>query len=157
MTNETGKPIPAPSHATDWINGNIRDGDYNKRRVDITNKASATDINELRFVAEILLDHTHEIPEVEGPSYSIGSSGYYIFPGGLIMQWGHLPNRSSGTYTYSFPTSFPRSAFVCLCTTEASFSNEKDDHTISGRVLSSSQFKVTHDSGVGIYFLALGN
>lgn len=156
MAQSTSMPVPASSIAADWINGNARDGQYNKRRVDVTNKASATDINELRFVAEVLLDHTHTIPDPPSATYSIGGSGYYILPGGLIMQWGHLPHRSRGIHTHSFPMTFPSSAFVCLCTTEAAFSDGHDGHTISGTIISSSQFKVTHDSETGIYFLALG-
>lgn len=160
MAQETGDPIISDSISADWTNGNSRDGNYNKRRVDVTNKATATDINEMRAMIEFMAEHTHSIPEPPSATYNIRHSGYYIFEGGLVMQWGFIKNDGpSGTYTRSFPISFPNTNFIIVggFNQTQSVGHESDDDTVAFHATSSSQFSVILDNGIDVAYIALGH
>ena len=45
---------------------------------------------------------------------SLGTNGFYKFPGGLIIQWGVAVTDGTGTAAVTFPTAFPNALFTIV-------------------------------------------
>jgi len=61
----------------------------------------------------------------------LSASGYYKFPGGLIVQWGTLtlPAEDGSTETVTFPVAFPTA--VLSLTTSSEIPTRTDDHSFA--------------------------
>lgn len=156
-------PIPADSIVPDWSNGENVGGSFNKKRVTVSDKASATDINELRAIVEGLIGHTHGEYLGEGESdpdalgdMRLSGSGYYVLPGGLTIQWGVVPGKNDTVATASFPTSFSTTCFMMVTSPHDAIGTGNNSHTIGARAISNSQFQITLDSNVDAAWIAIG-
>lgn len=119
-----------------------------------------------------------QIEELPGvPSCSLANPGYYILPGGLIIQWGFVNFGSIETEgltgPYSFPIPFPHACFTLLLSTltpEFTGSPSLGDNVMMMSVANqptTSQFwvwnnqvaesSVSTDGAQGFSWLAIGN
>ena len=89
-------------------------------------------------------------------SLSITSSGYYVFPGGLIIQWGTASVAGNATSTLSFPMTFPNSCLVIFATFGATLS--PNTYALGASPISTTQFNLRNtDSALhGTQWFAIG-
>jgi hypothetical protein len=88
---------------------------------------------------------------------SFGTSGYYRFRNGIIIQWGRTPNVSGGTNTtFTFPITFPNEVFSATGTVSAGASFTGKGVSIDS--LSTSNVVMSHGIGAttNIYVIAIG-
>lgn len=89
---------------------------------------------------------------------SLASSGYYKFPGGLIIQWGTTGSvTSGGSLSTNFPIAFPNSAYNAFITGTAPGSSGGATAAVTS--LSVNSFTINNNINVnqGFYWFALGN
>ena len=98
-------------------------------------------------------------------SAGIGTNGYYILPGGLIIQWGQVRGLySEGSVSVTLPTSFPNAFFACVTTGQNSLPDYDRDifmqnvsRTLSGFV-AYANYDGSGDNRIdGFDFFAVGN
>ena len=96
---------------------------------------------------------------------SIGSSGYYTLPGGLIVQWGVTANAVSGETTTAFPITFPNNVFVVLSVL-MNANATSSLHSIVVHDITKTEFSATHKyqststtgtSSLPAFYFAIGN
>lgn len=89
---------------------------------------NALKANALRagMIAEFFYDGTFYQLAVPAFAASIASSGNFVLPGGLWLQWGTLSVSPSNTFfnaAISFPASFPTACFICIASSQNKFDN----------------------------------
>ena len=167
---ETSGPIISKVITSDWSTGNSTDGQYNKKRVDTTNKIETIDINELRALAEFMAHHTHEVDA--GQAEDDGSDPYinenrrgfrtqngWGYAGRIFFQWGIAVNTySAGPHILNFPRAFMSECYVVVGSVAEvdGFSNKFDSQTEGFKAISNSQFQVFFDNGLDVAWIAIG-
>jgi len=86
---------------------------------------------------------------------SFGSTGYQIFPSGLIIQWGNIASCGTGI-TYTLPISFPNNIFTVLAGSDDYYPALVQFGT-SSFTLSSFVIGPNQTSGHGAHWIAIGN
>lgn len=83
---------------------------------------------------------------------SLGASGYQMFPGGMIVQWGYVSGLSSSATQVTFPMAFPSSCDALVFGNKgvAVQPNSADSVTLTGFKLYSTA------SGDSAWWIALG-
>lgn len=93
---------------------------------------------------------------------SIGASGYYTLPGGLIFQWGTTPTPTSGASSTTFPVAFPTACAAVMLTVDGF--NAAGMATVMVNARSTTGFTAVHrfsngavlDSGSIAKYIAIG-
>ncbi|WP_139197173.1 gp53-like domain-containing protein [Vreelandella subterranea] len=145
---ETGA---APAGVGDWQASALRDASETKKGIlRLSTSAQAQELAD---------DNTALTPAkladaFKNLNHSLGPSGYQIFPGGLIIQWGETEGYAAtgnGVTTTTFPISFTSECYIVL--------NTDNDLTSTSYVrvgnLTTTSFDAFVDSN-GCYFLAIG-
>jgi hypothetical protein len=99
----------------------------------------------------------HLLNAIMGAS-SIGASGYYTLPGGLIIQWGVA---AAGSSSITFPITFPNSVFSILFTKYGTTSGTQTQAalitTYSTSGISSFDSAPFNTTKVALFWMAIGN
>ena len=88
---------------------------------------------------------------------SIGTNGYSLLPGGVIMQWG-ISTISGALTTVSFPLTFPTAVYSITMTPLKTGSSQNNTQTI--QTVTTSSFKYNFATGTGVtqlYWMAIGS
>ena len=93
-------------------------------------------------------------------AYSLAASGYYIFPNGLILQWGQNRGTYSGNgyvITQTFPTTFPNTllamAAIPYTPSSITYVSKHISRTSTGSTTSSVNLTVINDdSDIGYFY-----
>lgn len=95
-------------------------------------------------------------------SGSLQSTGYYILPGGLILQWGYIPPLyGEGFNSITFPYAFNQ-VFVATATSINSNGSNENDYWLQVRSLTNTGCSFYHNSSDGGgdaspgYYIAIG-
>lgn len=91
---------------------------------------------------------------------SMGSPGYKIFPGGLIVQWGSNEIDSSNSYDVTLPIAFPANHFVAIASSHIGSLSETGPHHGArphpGTPLTKVQLSTAFNDHV-VYWVCIGN
>jgi hypothetical protein len=95
------------------------------------------------------------------PGNSIGGSGYYKLPGGLIIQWGSgtSSGTGSGNFVVTFPLEFPTSTASVVAQIVHPGTADATVVFLGGSTTSvtfTTVINQTNVSGVGVYWIAIG-
>ena len=80
-------------------------------------------------------------------SSSLTSSGFYTFPGGLIIQWGRNSVGENNTLDVALPTTYPNAALQVYASSYTSGGSPDDG--VSAIILSTSQIRLSNKAGSG--------
>lgn len=93
---------------------------------------------------------------------SLNTNGYIRLSNGLMIQWGvYTTSGGEGSYTVSFPTSFPTACFTAVATIKG-ISNTGNDIWVQVNSVAKSSMSIQYQSGggntgYGAYWIAIGN
>lgn len=85
---------------------------------------------------------------------SLGSSGYQMLPGGLILQWGVASTTTAGV-TVTLPIAFPNTFFKATATHNTAKGNTTEYCAVNQNGLTS--IDVTGVTTMAVYWFAIGN
>lgn len=96
----------------------------------------------------------------QGGNISLGSSGFQVLPGELIIQWAEISVSGSGS-SHSFPIPFPHSCFGIVCSDSFSTGAESTTHAVATYNWSPSGFNAASSNNTAAndttaFYIALG-
>lgn len=95
-----------------------------------------------------------------GMDRSFASSGYFKFPGGLVLQWGSGTYTKQATTTVTLPIEFPGAGLVAVANKGSSI-NLSGEYTVGIQLRSKSAIDITNTASAGtttqgIFWMVIG-